>query len=452
MLRAFESLGMRVSGCRALNWKNEDGFLCEDKMKLDIRNFEIHVLEFGNRTQYANGELFVCKEELIRLIAEDKRFEGVDIEIVHPGERARITNVLEISDARIKADGSHTYYPGMVSGLFRAGEGITHVLRGCAVLEIGSITGFFGGVIDMTGEGARLTPYSKTHNLCILSRPAPDIGRLEYGLALKQAGLKTSVYLAAATRGQPPETGAVFDLNVPRGSLGGLPRIGYLFQLHSHGDSREPFIYGDNSRQYYPTILHPNEILDGAIVCGHYDISPALKNTTYSILNHPVILDLYEQHGKALDFRGVVIAPEPTTPDEIKRTSIMSAGLLNNILKVDGVVITKEGGGHTDVDMMRNCDECEALGIKTVLIDNEWLGPDGTGELSLLDMSTHADAMVSVGNVDEAVLLPPMEKIIGGPTMADIAGDLREEASIPIRSIPNAVSQLGFTYLTAERC
>ncbi len=128
----------------------------------------------------------------------------------------------------------------------------------------------------------------------------------------------------------------------------------------------------------------------------------------------------------------------------------MSAGLLKNVLGVDGVVITKEGGGHTDVDMMQNCDECEKVGIKAVLIDNEWLGPDGTGQLSLLDMSQHADAMVSVGNVDEVIELPPMDKILGGERMSDIAGDLKGKVSIPVRSIPNAISQLGFTFLTAE--
>jgi len=419
-------------------------------MRLEIQDFEVRALEFGKTTEYSDGFLSVHKEELIDLISEDRRIKDVDIVMAHPGDKTRITNILEISDARIKGEGGHTYYPGMISGLFRAGQGKTNVLKGCAVLEIGSISGFFGGVVDMAGKGACLTPYSKTHNLCILTSPSPDTERVEYGLALKQAGLKTSVYLAEATRGKTPDEVMVFDLNLPEQRLDGLPKVGYLFQLHSHGDSREPFVYGENSRRYYPTILHPNEILDGALVCCHYDISPALKNTTYSLLNHPVILDLYERHGRELNFKGVVMAPEPTTLDEIKRTSMMSAGLLKSVLDVDGVIITKEGGGHTDVDMMRNCDECEKLGIKTALIDNEWLGPDGTGQPSLLDMSVYANAMISVGNVDEVIDLPRMEIIIGGENMADIAGDLKGEISIPVRSIPNAISQLGLTFLTAE--
>lgn len=419
-------------------------------MKLEIQYFGVRDVQFGNKTDYSNGLLSINKEELIDLISEDARIKNADIQIAQVGEKTRITNILEISEPRMKEEYGDSYYPGIFGKLFNVGQGQTNVLKGAAVFEIGTMPGFFGGLVDMAGEGAYLTPYSKTHNVCILTRPAPDIERNEYGLALKQAGLKTSVYLAKTTKGMDPDDVEIFDLNLPEDSPDGLPKVGYFFQLHSHGDSREPFIYGDNSRRYYPTILHPNEILDGAIVCGHYDISPALKNTTYSLLNHPIILDLYERHGRELNFKGVVIAPEPTTLDEIKRTAMMSANLLKNVLNVDGVIITKEGGGHTDVDMMRNCEECEKLGIKTVLIDNEWLGPDGKGELSLLDMSSNANAIISVGNVDEIIDLPPMEKIVGGDTMSDIDGDLRRKTSIPVRSIPNAISQLGLTYLTTE--
>ena len=100
--------------------------------------------------------------------------------------------------------------------------------------------------------------------------------------------------------------------------------------------------------------------------------------------------------------------------------------------------------------LYRVCDECEKLGIKTVLIDNEWLGPDGAGGLPLLDMSPNANAMISVGNMDEVVDLPPMERVVGGHTMPDIQADLRDEASIPLRCIANGTSQIGFTFLTTE--
>jgi glycine reductase len=129
---------------------------------------------------------------------------------------------------------------------------------------------------------------------------------------------------------------------------------------------------------------------------------------------------------------------------------MMAAGLFKHALQVDGVIITKEGGGHTDVDLMENCEACEALGIKTVLIDNEWLGPDGSGNLPLLTLSPKADAIVSVGNVDAIFNLPPMDKVIGGTSMFDLGRNLQESLHILMRFIPSGISQVGFTYLTTE--
>ncbi len=417
-------------------------------MKLEIQNFEVRDVQFGDKTGYSKGVLFIHKNELLNLISEDKRIKVLDIQVAHPGERTRITNILEISEPRIKDGSEDGYYSGILGRLFRAGQGKTNVLKGNSVFEIGMMPGFYGGVVDMDGEGALWTPYSKTHNICLCTEPSPKVESVEYGIALKHAGLKASVYLATATKGMTPDHVKVFDLNAPSKRLDGLPKIGYLFLLHSHGDSREPFIYGENSRRYYPTLLHPNEILDGAIVCGHYNISTSLKNNTFTLLNHPVILDLYERHGKELNFKGVVISPEPGSLVEIKRTAMLSANLLKSFLDVEGVLITKEGGGHTDVDLIQNCEECERMGIRTVLIDNEWLGSDGAGELPLLAASENADAMVSVGNVDGMIDLPPMDKIIGGNFMPDFAGDLQEKLTLPIRFIPNAISQAGLTYLT----
>lgn len=442
-------LSHRVTSDKYHTWPGSHEGWQSENMKLEMDYFDVTDVQFGRKTAYAPGLLTINKNELIDLITQDKRLASVDIEIARPGERTRITNILDILEPRIKED-FDDYYPGMLGPIRRAGEGKTNVLRGAAVLEIGAIEGFYGALLDMSGEGALLTLHSQTHNICLLTEPSAGLQPLEYGFALKAAGLKASVYLARATRGLECSETETFSLDQPNENVSALPRVGYLFQLHSHGDSREPFIYGENTRRYYPTILHPNEVLDGAIVCGHYNIPISLKNTTYTILNHPVILGLLRRHGRELNFRGVVIAPEPTSLAEIKRTSMMAAGLLKHVLKVDGIIITKEGGGHTDVDLMENCEACEALGIKTVLIDNEWLGPDGSGNLPLLTISPKADSIVSVGNNDAMVNLPSMDKVIGGTSMLDLGGNLQQNLHILMRLIPNAISQAGFTYVTTE--
>ena len=419
-------------------------------MRLEMKYFDVKSARFGEQTSFAGGVLTIDKDELIGRISGDPRISSIDIVCAHPGERIRIANVLEIIEPRVKGDKDH-YFPGMLGPLYQAGEGQTHALRGAAVFEIGSLPGLSGSLVDMAGEGARFTPHSKTVNVCLLTEPSPEVESAEYAYALKQAGLAASVYLAQATKGAKPDEIEVFDLGVSGKDSGKLPRVACLIQLHSHGVSREPFVYGSNIRHYYPTVLHPNEILDGAIVCGHYNLAIGLKNSTYTLLNHPLIRGLYRRHNVDVDFRGVVVAPEPTSLSDIKRTSMMASGLLKNVLAAEGVIITKEGGGHTDVDLMENCNACERIGIETVLIDNEWLSPDGDGEFPLLASSPNADAMISVGNMDGVVGLEPMDRIIGGTKLSGgIDADLRNYVMCPIWSIPNAISQAGFTYLSTE--
>ncbi len=418
-------------------------------MRLEIQDYPVSDVRFGKKTGYSNGVLAVDRKALIDMISDDPILQEVDIQVAKPGEETRIVNILELSEPRVKpADGD--YYPGMYGPLRRAGEGKTNALKGIAIVETGFMPGLFGGMVDMSGPGSFLTPYSKTINICISARPASSIGMVEYGIALKLAGMKMAVHLAKTTLDQAPARVNTYDLMGQDVCGEGLPRIAYLYQVHNHGEAREPFIYGNRSHNFYPTILHPNEILDGALVSFHYNTTTAIKNPTYSIVNHPIILDLYARHRKDMNFVGIVIAPEPPSLTEKKRTAIMAASLLKEALGAGGVIISKEGGGHTDVDIMENCTECERLGIKTVLLDNEWLGPDGTGELPLLSVAKGADAMVSVGNFEEVIDLPAMRRVIGGDRMPDIAGSTGQKRRIPVSLLSGAISQLGFTYLRTE--
>ena len=265
-------------------------------MRLEMCCFDVERVEFGPETAYADHVLTIDRGEMTALIAADPRLASVDIALANPGERVRIANIVEMTEPRVKGTADH-YYPGMLGPLYRAGDGQTHALKGAAIFEMHAVAGLNGSVVDMAGVGATLTPHGKTANVCLLAFPAPGVPLPDYCRALKHAGLAASVYLAKTTRGMKADEVEVFDLERPPGSLAGLPRVAYLMQLHSHGEMREPFVYGANTRSYYPTVLHPNEILDGAIVCGHYNISSALKNSTYTLLNHPVIRGLLRRHG-----------------------------------------------------------------------------------------------------------------------------------------------------------
>jgi hypothetical protein len=61
---------------------------------------------------------------------------------------------------------------------------------------------------------------------------------------------------------------------------------------------------------------------------------------------------------------------------------------------------------------MMICSGLEEKGIRTVMITDEFAGVDGASQ-SLADATPHADAVVSVGNANERILLPNMDKVIG---------------------------------------
>jgi hypothetical protein len=99
--------------------------------------------------------------------------------------------------------------------------------------------------------------------------------------------------------------------------------------------------YGDPVRQMLPTVIHPNEILDGAVVRGFM----GRNATTYAIQNHAVIRALYAQHEQTLWFAGLALTVAQATEPERVRSACMAAGIVAHVLGADGAVFTKIGGG-----------------------------------------------------------------------------------------------------------
>ena len=122
----------------------------------------------------------------------------------------------------------------------------------------------------------------------------------------------------------------------------------------------------------------------------------------------------------------------------------------------EGAIITEEGFGNPDTDMMMLCKKVEEYGIKTVLITDEYAGRDG-GSQSLADAVPQADAVISVGNANEVIALPPMKRIIGDLKPAEViaggfVGSLTTDGglNIEIQAIMGSTCQLGFGKLAAR--
>ena len=309
----------------------------------------------GAATRLAGGVLEIDLDALQGLLEADPRLERVRIDLAHPGESCRIGRVFDVFAPRAKDDGDEDF-PGVLGALARAGSGRTRALGHVAVVvtdqQLDNPATL--AVIDMSGPVAPLTAFARTHNVVI----SASAGSRRRALRIPRRdplrpGSRAAVYLARAARGAVADAVEVFDLPAPTRvppELAHLPRIAYVFQIHSHQRPTgidEGILYGDPVRRMLPTMVHPNEILDGAVVRGFM----GRDVTTWATQNHPVIRELYAEHGRTLWFAGVVLTVAQATEPERVRSAAMAAGLVADVLGADGAVFTKIGGGAPHVDM-----------------------------------------------------------------------------------------------------
>jgi glycine reductase len=164
---------------------------------------------------------------------------------------------------------------------------------------------------------------------------------------------------------------------------------------------------------------------------------------------------LFAKHGKELNFVGVIITNENVFLDDKIRSSDWSAKLAQ-YLSLDGIIISQEGFGNPDTDLILNCKKIEALGIPTVIITDEYAGTDGASQ-SLADADPAANAVVTGGNANEIVVLPKLDRIIGDVDVVHvIAGGsdkaIKEDGSLEVelQAITGATNELGFNRLSAK--
>ena len=125
------------------------------------------------------------------------------------------------------------------------------------------------------------------------------------------------------------------------------------------------------------------------------------------------------------------------------------------MLGADGVIQSQEGFGNPTTDLMMICKRLENKGIKTVLISNEDAGVDGKSE-SLPDGTIEANAMVSTGNSNATIQIPPMDVILGDLDALEhvtggFQGSRQEDGSliIEVHGILGSHNLQGFSHLSA---
>jgi glycine reductase len=391
------------------------------------------------------------------IAASDERIADVKVRIALPGEAVRIVCVKDVIEPRVKLDGA------------ACGEGESFVLDGIAVVTTGPIVGFQEGIIDMQGPGAHYTPFSALSLVVVEIGVVPGTEPHEHEAAVRAAGQLAAAELARSTMrvpaterreirwGDADSAGGIdtaVDPTIDSSLDSRLPRIAYVDMVLTQGLLHDTYVLGRYAGEVLPMHIDPRVLIDGGVVSGNC-VSACDKHTSFHHQNNPVVAELLRRHGSELDFVGVVLTPEPTRLAEKQQAADRAVALVRE-LEAEGVVLTKEGFGNPDADLMMLVRGLEASGIRTVAVTDEFAGGDGASQ-SLADVTPEADALISVGNANEKIVLPAMTTVIGPlPDVARLAGgyaqSLNEDGSLEVelQAIVGATNQLGLGRLSCR--
>jgi Glycine/sarcosine/betaine reductase component B subunits len=387
-------------------------------MRLDLAEFPVKQIHLGKRFDYDGGILEVDQRVLTDLMLEDRRIEAASLAVVYPGEKVRVTGIRDIVEPRVKVGCQSQVFPGTLNPVEHVGEGTTHRLSGMAVIATAAYEGTVraglavqrSALLDMWGPGAGASRFSALIGLVLVMQLKEALSDLDAHQAIQGAELRVAQRLAEVTIGMQPESAEVFDISDAPPDLPAVALIqGCL--TDSHNVHSGVSYYGLPIRDSLATFVHPNELLDGAITVtatravGHFPI-------TWDWQNHPLALGLCRQHGKQINFLGVILERIQFDTFLGKEVAAHSASQLAETLGAAGALVAWIGSGNAFVELMLTIRACEQRGIKTVLITYEFGGKDGV-DSPLLYYVREADAVVSSGSRDRWLELPAPERVVG---------------------------------------
>ena len=173
------------------------------------------------------------------------------MDVARPGESVRIVNAIDVVEPRDKVSGPGAIFPGRLGTAGAGGKcGTTNRLAGMAV--VGTAEPFVGeeywyareAIIDMSGEGAAFSPFSKTVNLVLhfiprsVDEEITHAGRQQFEVdnrtpeadlrmeATRDLCLRAARYLAGKTIGLTPDYAQTYELNPVDPAL---PGVVYLY-------------------------------------------------------------------------------------------------------------------------------------------------------------------------------------------------------------------------------
>ncbi len=385
---------------------------------LELAEFPVDDLRFGGVLRYDGRTLEVDEAEVVEIASRDPRILSARLDIVRAGERTRVTGIRDVVEPRVKVDGAGQVFPGITNPVVPAGSGRTHRLSGMTLITTAEYEGTIrtgttaqrSAILDMSGPGAELTGFSRLAGLVLTLQLPPDLIEAEAHQAIQAAEYRVAQRLAEATVDAEPA-----DVQT-HGAAHGNPRLPKAVVIVGCITESEHLpsglgYYGLPVRESLSTVVHPNELLDGAVT-GSTLKTIAYSPTTWDWQNQPLALRLSREHGGRLDFAGVVLQRIRFERFQEKEVAAQNAAQVAHALGAEAALITWIGSGNAFLEVMLTVRACEQKGIKTVLVTYEYGGRDGV-DSPLLFYDTAADAVVSTGSRDRTLELPPVDRVVG---------------------------------------
>jgi glycine reductase complex component B subunit alpha and beta len=412
-------------------------------MSLTLAIHPVSTIRFGDETRLDETTLVVNTDELRKLVLDDPAIESADFEIVHPGESCRAGPIFDIVEPRAKEPGASPDWPGILSAPQTAGLGTTHVLKGAAVTVLreqspGDSRGATGYVLEMSGAAADGSHYATINHLIIICHTRLGLPESVQQRAYRFAQIKIAVRLAQAGFCVGPVETRIFD-NTTTEARAGLLRIAYVGQIFSRQrkpEADERILYGADTDGMLPTLLHPNEWLDGALVPSYHASLGGAETFYYQ--NHPVITELYRRHDAAdINFVGTVATIASADNFDRERNTRFTANLVEWALKADAAVLTKFGGGVPHTDLSETARLLEGAGIKTAVQVTD-LARDHRVESALLFNFPEVNAIVCVGGNSTQWRVPPVQRVIAANSgLAEVLAGPFEIDSLNVVGVAN---------------
>jgi sarcosine reductase len=391
-------------------------------MRLELGSFPVRAARFGTYTRWVDGVLEIDRAAVLGAVRHDPLVKTIRLEIARPGESVRIWPVRDVIEPRVKVEGPGVAYPGWFGrSIETVGRGRTHRLAGLGVPEVSAVNwhdaggDFVDQYIDMSGPWAELIPQARLVNVCCVVEPEPALAVQTQNEVVHRATLAVADALAEAVRDLTPPELEVYELGPAPAELPGVVYIQCVHSPQAMSHSEHTFCTGTYglTRLAPPWLLHPNEILDGAL-SGPYRTMFA---TSWTVVNNPVLLDLYRRHGRTVRFLGVIVFRTEWTTQHEKDLMAEQAAKLAHLLGAQGALVTWDAGGNEFIEVVHTVRACERLGIKTVFLTSEDSAEGGAP--SVLKPVPEADAIVTTGFFKASLLglerMLPVERVIGYP-------------------------------------